>query len=109
MIDIDAVCRLVGSLEARELERWISERWVLPENTGGTVVFHEVDIARVRLIVEMRRDFAINDEAMPVVLRLLDQLYAARRRLRAITTALDNLPADLRAAVLKRLEDEGSE
>ncbi len=93
MIDLEAMCGLVG-LEAIELERWIGERWVLPETSGGTYVFHEVDVARVRLIVEMKRDLAIDEEAMPVVLRLLDQVYALRRRLQAVTGAIEGLPPD---------------
>jgi len=104
MIDIDAVCRLVGDLDAHELERWIGERWVLPENAGAAYVFHEIDIARVRLIVEMKHELAIDDEAIPVVLRLLDQVYALRHRLKALAAALEALPPELRAAVRARLE-----
>jgi chaperone modulatory protein CbpM len=106
MIDIATVCALVGDLHVTEVERWIGEAWVLPETSDGTYVFHEVDVARVRLIVELRRDMAIDDEAMPVVLNLLDQLYALRRRFKTLTAALDALPPDLRAAIAVRL-DEG--
>ena len=104
MIDIAAVCALVGDLEVTEIEHWIGEAWVLPENSAGTYVFHEVDVARVRLIVELRRDMAIDEEAMPVVLNLLDQLYALRRRVKRVTAALDDLPPELRAAIAARLD-----
>jgi chaperone modulatory protein CbpM len=103
MISIDAVCRLVGDLDQHELERWIGERWVLPESEGAVYVFHEIDIARVRLIVEMKHELAIDDEAMPVVLRLLDQIYALRHRLKTLAAVLDALPPELRAAVTARL------
>lgn len=106
MSDIERVCRLIGGLEAAELERWIGESWVLPVREGGAYVFHEVDVARVRLIVDLKRDLAIDEEAMPVVLGLLDQLYALRRRLKAMTAALDALPDELREAIAKRLEGE---
>jgi chaperone modulatory protein CbpM len=103
MTDIVAVCTLFTGLEVREVERWIGEAWVLPDTAGGTYVFHDVDIARVRLIVELRQDMAIDDEAMPVVLNLLDQVYALRRRLKRVAAALDTLPPDLRAAITERL------
>jgi chaperone modulatory protein CbpM len=103
MIDSAAVCRLYG-LEIGELEHWIVEQWVLPESGAAGYVFHEVDVARVRLIVEMKRELAIDEEAIPVVLRLLDQLYALRRRLKAVTAALDTLPPELRDAVMAKLE-----
>ena len=82
MTDIAAVCALIGDLQARSSSDWIGEAWVLPEASEGTYVFHEIDVARVRLIVELRRDMAIDDEAIPVILNLLDQLYALRRRSR---------------------------
>jgi chaperone modulatory protein CbpM len=109
MIDIEAVCALLGDLQAAELERWVRERWVRPESSGGAYVFHEVDVARVRLIVELRRDLEIDEAAMPVVLNLLDQLYAIRRRMKAAREAIEGLPPELRAAIAERLGDTRDE
>jgi len=102
MTGIGEVCQLC-EVELVELEHWIAEAWVLPGGTVGAYVFEEVDVARVRLIVELRRDLAIDDTAMPVVLHLLDQLYALRRRVKAMSAALDELPPELRAALTARL------
>ena len=104
MIGFDAVIELVGGLEAQELRRWIEERWVLPETAGAGYVFREVDVARVRLILELRHELAIDEEAMPVVLSLLDQVYELRRRLKAMTAALDAQPEAVRSTVLAKLE-----
>ncbi len=106
MTEIDVVCRMY-EVEVRELERWIGEAWVLPARAQGVYVFEEVDVARVRLIVELKRDLAIDDTAMPVVLHLLDQLYALRRRIKALSAALDDLPPELRDAIAARLGGEG--
>jgi chaperone modulatory protein CbpM len=109
MISFDALMRLIGDVQAEELRRWIDERWVRPEGDGPAYVFHEVDVARVRLIRELRFELAIDDEAMPVVLRLLDQVYALRRRLRAAREAIEAQPDAVRRAVRARLggwEDE---
>jgi hypothetical protein len=38
-----------------------------------------------------------------VVLHLLDQLYATRRRLKALSAAFDALPPELREAVAARI------
>ena len=105
MITFETMCR-IASLEPGELERWIAERWVLPENEASGYVFSEFDVARVRLIVELRRDLAVGDEALPVVLRLLDQLYATRRRMRSLLRALETLPEQQRASVLRHLGDD---
>jgi chaperone modulatory protein CbpM len=107
MISVHVVCELIEGLEVRELERWIVERWVLPDGSEGAYVFHEIDVARVRLIVELRRDLAIDDEAMPVVLGLLDQVYALRRRLKGIASALAGLPPQTRTAIETHLREAG--
>lgn len=108
MIEFDAVLRLV-QLQAAELEHWIAERWVLPERGAGTYFFQEVDIARVHLIVELRRDLLIDEEAMPVVLNLLDQIYALRRRLKSLEAAVGAQPEEMRAAVRALLTAEPQE
>src|SRR5260370_32147375 len=74
MIGMDAVMRLIGGVQEAELRHWIEERWVRPEPASEGYVFREVDVARVRLIVELRRELAIDEEALPVVLQLLDRL-----------------------------------
>ena len=103
MIGIGDLMRLVGGLQEAELRHWIAERWVRPEPASEGYVFRDVDVARVRLIVELRRDLAIDEEALPVVLQLLDQVYGLRRRLRAMSEALDAQPAEVREAVRARL------
>jgi chaperone modulatory protein CbpM len=103
MIGFDAVIMEVRGLGPEELRRWIEERWVRPQASGGGYLFHEVDVARVRLILELRHELAIDEEAMPVVLRLLDQVYALRRRLKAMRAALDAQPEELRQTLLAQL------
>ncbi len=103
MMGFDAVLRLIEGLDPGELHRWIAERWVRPESTGETYVFHDIDVARVRLILELRRDLAIDEEALPVVLQLLDQVYALRRRLHAIHRVLEEEQPGIRDSVRQRL------
>lgn len=107
MITFDAVIRLIGDLQAEELRRWIAERWVRPESAAEGYVFQEVDIARVRLIHDLRYDLAIDEEAMPVVLQLLDQVYGLRRRLRAIAEAIDAQPETVRETLRARIGGSG--
>jgi chaperone modulatory protein CbpM len=103
MIGFDAVIALVGGLEERELRRWIEERWVRPEPADGGYLFGEVDVARVRLILELSHELAIDEEAMPVVLRLLDQVYELRRRLKAARAVFEAQPEEVRASLRAQL------
>ena len=104
MIAFEAVLRQVRGLDAGELEQWIEARWVLPERVGGAYVFHEIDVARVHLIVELRHELLVDAEAMPVVLNLLDQVYALRNRLKSLAAAIETLPPEIQAELRERLE-----
>jgi chaperone modulatory protein CbpM len=99
MIGLDELLTLVSGLERGELARWIENRWVLPERRGDTWLFHEVDVARVELIVQIRHEFAIDEEALPLVLGLLDQVYGLRRQLRRLCDALAAQPAEVQDAI----------
>ncbi len=115
MIGRDELMRRFAGLDSAELARWIENRWVLPEAAGGSSgepsgepggkrwVFHEVDIARVELILDIRREFAVDDEAMALVLGLLDQVYSLRRQMRRLCDALECQPAAIRDAIRRAL------
>jgi chaperone modulatory protein CbpM len=103
MIALDELLRQVRGLDRRDLIRWIEDRLVLPERRDQTWIFHEVDVARVELILEIRHEFAIDEEVLPLVLDLLDQVYDLRRQLRRICDALAAQPQDVQAAVRRAL------
>ena len=99
----------VRGLDLRELVQWIENRWVRAEYRGGTWLFQEVDVARVELIRELRHDFAIADEAVALVLGLLDQVYGLRRQLRRLCDALAAQPAEVQAAIRRTLPPANNE
>ena len=97
------------NLSRDELLLWIERRWVLPLAQENEYVFGEADLARLQMIVELHRDLAIDDEAMTVVLDLLDKLYGLRRQMRELLSAVDELPEAHRDKLLSRIsraEDE---
>jgi chaperone modulatory protein CbpM len=102
MIGLDELLSRVG-VERQELDRWIDNRWVLPQQHAGGWVFHEVDIARVELIVEIRREFAVDEDGLSLVLGLLDQVYGLRRQLRRLCDALATQPEEVRRAIGRAL------
>ena len=106
MSALELVATEIG-VAADELTVWIERRWVLPGTSGSELDFTEIDRARLRMIVEFRRDLAIDDEAMPVILDLVDRLHAARAELRRIMEAVAELPAPERGKVLARIIGEG--
>jgi len=107
VIGFDELLRRFARLERGELVRWVENRWVLPEESGGRWVFAEVDIARVELILHVREEFAVGDDAMPVLLGLLDQVYSLRRQMARLCDALAAQPSDVQAAIGRALPKPG--
>lgn len=107
MITVEMLCHRIVGLQPQELESWIGHAWVRPQGQPGAWLFQEIDVARVELIVEMRRELDLDEDAMPVVLSLLDQLYAERRRARLLCDAiLREAPEDVRGRILAALAGE---
>jgi chaperone modulatory protein CbpM len=65
--------------------------------------FREIDVARVRLIHDLHRAMAIDEATMPLVLSLLDQVYALRGTLRDLLRGLETQPEPVRTTVLAAL------
>lgn len=95
MSTIDEIIR-IHRVERVELQGWIDQQLVRPRLTAQGYLFDEADEARIVLIRELRQDFLVNDEALGVVLDLLDQVYAARRVLRELERVIDTLPEPAR-------------
>jgi len=104
--EVLAVCRRV---DPAELTLWVERHWVRPHHEPGGLVFSDADVARLELICDLREDLALDDEAMPVVLSLLDSVYGLRRRLRLLAEAIGHLPPEARDLLrdeLRKLEGD---
>ncbi len=101
MIALEEVCGRFRDLAPREATLWIERRWLRAEPApGGGWLLTEVDVARLTLLVELHVTLKLDEDAVPLVLSLLDQLYDARRALRALTAALEAQPEPVRRAML---------
>jgi chaperone modulatory protein CbpM len=60
---------------------FIERSWICP--VSANEIDHE-DLARIHLIEELRNSFGANDEAIPIILHLMDQLYSLRHRMRQL-------------------------
>jgi chaperone modulatory protein CbpM len=70
-----------SGLQVQTLEFWLEQRWLIPEETSAGMNFSDIDVARSRLIQDLKSDFGVNDEGVDVVLHLMDQLHGLRRAL----------------------------
>lgn len=93
MITVAAVLARLPGLDEQRLRLWIAEDWVRPMQQGGTLVFAEIDVARLGLILELH-ELEVGAGAMPVVLSLLDRVHLQRRQMHRIVAALRNAGID---------------
>jgi chaperone modulatory protein CbpM len=100
---IDAVIALIGDLDTVELTGWVERGWVQPDAAGEVWEFHEIDVARIRLIHDLRHGMEVGEDAIPLVLSLLDQVYELRGQLRRMLDALGDQPQEVRAAIVAAL------
>jgi chaperone modulatory protein CbpM len=87
-MNITEVTALFSDLTQVELVHWVEQGWVVPDAEGTTYVFREIDVARVRLVHDLRRDMDLGEDAIPLVLSLLDQIYELRSQLKQARSAL---------------------
>ena len=106
MMTLTEVVTVVGRVDQIELTQWIEAGWVAPERREREEPrFSELDVARVCLICDLRHDLAVEEETIPLVLSLLDQIYLLRRQMNALTAAIRQQPDDVRQAILELLEE----
>ncbi len=104
MMDIVAITALFPDLTQVEIVSWVERGWVLPDTGEGGLVFRDIDVARVRLIRDLRQSMDVAEDAMPLVLSLLDQVYELRSRLKSVLRAVETQPRDVQRAVLSAIE-----
>ena len=70
-------------------ECWILKKWVNPDEGCGEYEFCEIDVARARLIRDLRDDMDVNGATLPVVLRLTGHHYDLRRHMHDVNETID--------------------
>jgi len=58
----------------------IEREWIIPSDTEEKLLDKE-DIARILLIKDLKEGFGVNDESIPVILHLIDQIHWLKSRL----------------------------
>lgn len=59
----------------------IEREWINPVDNQNKLLDME-DIARILLIRDLKEDFGVNDEAIPIILHLIDQLHWSKAQIK---------------------------
>ena len=103
-MQLEIVASLFPDTSAVEITTWVERGWVQPEMSDAGWVFHEIDVARVRLIRELRHDLDLDEDVPPVVLSLMDQVHELRRTLKGVLSVVGRQPAGVQQAILAVLD-----
>jgi chaperone modulatory protein CbpM len=76
---ITEVCTITG-LNETVLHTFIEREWIRPVRIQ---TFDHEDVARLQLILDLERTMAVNEDAIPIILHLIDQLHYLRGRLKS--------------------------
>ncbi len=88
----DQVLARVERLSVRRLRTWVRRGWIQPQAGVGRSIYSEVDVARICLFCELREDLSIDEEALALIVPLLDQIHGLRRQLRTLGRAVESQP-----------------
>ncbi len=105
-LDERSVASRVDRVTVRELRVWVRAGWVRPAHGENGPVFDDVDIARVRLLCELKKDLKLSTETLEIILPLLDPLHQTRRELRALTDVLVEETEAVQQRVAVRVRDK---
>jgi len=97
----DLVAR-VQRLTVTRLKVWVAQGWIKPAGQAAQS-YSEADLARAALICNLEDDLGFDEEDVPVLLNLIDQIHGLRAELKFLLHALEDLPPDLRATVRMRI------
>ena len=70
------ICDILDVNEDRIFD-FVQNQWLIIASPD-TNEFDDEDLARTRLILELTETFEVNEEAIPIILHLIDQLYHLR-------------------------------
>ena len=81
---------------------WVRQGWIRPA-AKAEQPFSDADMARAALIRDLEDKLGFDEEQVPVLLNLIDQIHGLRSELKTLLEALDELPEDVRASVKVRI------
>lgn len=95
----------VPRLTLPRLQEFVTARIILPVQQADVWVYRRIDLARIELLCDLTEEFDLDDDALGLVIGLVDQLHEARRELRAICAAVAEEPSEVRNRIGGKLTE----
>lgn len=103
----EQVIESVTALTAERLVHFERLRIITPVQTSDGPRYHTLDVRRITLLCELTDDFEVNDDALVIIMSLLDKLHGAHNKLDQVVQAISAEPSDTKLRISQRLHDVG--
>ena len=108
MMRVEDLVERIADLQRSDLDAWIDDELVAPREEAGTLLFSDMECARVRLICTLRYELEIDADTLPVVVSLIDQLYDTRQRLLSLAAAVTAQDKAVQAAIVAAMASDAA-
>lgn len=89
---------MIARIETEVLENWVEAGWLLPQGDEDDYL-SEIDLARAYLINDLN-ELGANDDAIPIILNLIDHLHGTRNTLQELLVRIHLQPENTRQEIL---------
>lgn len=97
------VIAAVTQLTRNRLDSFVQAEIVTPVLTEAGPTFRDIDRVRLELLCELSESFDLEEDALAVIMSLIDQLHTARADLHRLLAAVKAEPEDVRLRIAKVL------
>ena len=95
----DEAIASVTRLTRTRLISFVEARIVTPVHSDRGPVYRQLDLARMELLCDLTEQFDLDDDALGVLISLVDQLHGVRAELRALVDAIAEEPPEVRERI----------
>lgn len=95
MVSEGEVVARVRRITETRLRIWVGRGWIKPAEAESRS-FTDADVARAALIRDLEDELGFDEETVPVLLHLIDQIHGLRQELAELHGVFDALPQPLR-------------
>lgn len=95
----------ITRLTHARLTTYVKHEFLFPTQSEAGPVYSLADLARIELICDLSEQFDLKEDALGVVLSLIDQLHGVRDELRRVMGAIEAQPKDVQSQILAALSE----
>lgn len=93
----DEAIAAIAELTRPRLVSFVKLRIVQPVQSETGALYRDVDIARLRLLVDLTESYRLDDDALVMVMSLVDQVNSLRGDMESLMLALSEEAPEVRA------------